>query len=575
VTRARLGAIAVVALSSAIVLGAGSASGQTGPDLDARQVVVFDVPGVSFEELLSIPEVAALARAGGGGLLANPEDAVVVLPPDEMGRGPGDPVRFVRLDPREVGGPAGVGREIRGHLEGLPASEVLVIAFSSERSPAMAAAKDELPGAVVAVGDPASLLDAEGDGGALTSASTRRDGVVVGGDLPATIDAFLGGRLPVSGSPPPGEPIEVVEGPPPFELHERYLAQRTLSVPVGTGAALYVTAAGIAGVGCLAARRRIPVGWPRVAAWACLSIPMLATGMLAAGHLPQLSYATAVPMIAIVAVLGTMAFSPLERRDVTLVPAGIGVAVLALFVVEWLVGWTGLLTPLLGGSQLDGGRFFGVPNVALGLLVGSALWVAQRLRTGAGFAVLCGLGLFAGLPMVGANLGGAVTAFVAAGLWVAVRERGRLGVWRGIGVVIGTTLLGTGVVLVAHAISPVVTHVTRFEEDVEGIAGVLETFVDRLQIGFDLIARNPAALVPVLGLPVVLFVVLRPPPVLRRTFEASPAWRDAVLVTVLAGIVAYVVNDTGPAAAGLAFGLALGGMLGVSLLSLDGKMGER
>jgi hypothetical protein len=93
-------------------------------------------------------------------------------------------------------------------------------------------------------------------------------------------------------------------------------------------------------------------------------------------------------------------------------------------------------------------------------------------------------------------------------------------------------------------------------------------------VGVDLIARNPAALVPVIGLPVVLFFVWRPPASVRRTFEARPAWRDAVLVTILAGIVAYLVNDTGAAAAGLAFGLGLGGMLGVSLLAPEGKMEE-
>jgi hypothetical protein len=45
-------------------------------------------------------------------------------------------------------------------------------------------------------------------------------------------------------------------------------------------------------------------------------------------------------------------------------------------------------------------------------------------------------------------------------------------------------------------------------------------------------------------------------------------------VTTLAGVVAYVVNDSGPAAAGLAFGLALGGTLGVSLLAAPEKMAE-
>jgi hypothetical protein len=37
--------------------------------------------------------------------------------------------------------------------------------------------------------------------------------------------------------------------------------------------------------------------------------------------------------------------------------------------------------------------------------------------------------------------------------------------------------------------------------------------------------------------------------------------------------VAYLANDSGPAAAGLAFGLGLAGMVGVSLLALPAKMG--
>ncbi len=364
----------------------------------------------------------------------------------------------------------------------------------------------------------------------------------------------------------------MIAGPPPYELHERYLAQRQMYVPIGTAAALFVTAAGLVAVAFLAAGRRVSRRLRRVAAWAVISVPMLAVGMLAAGHLPDLTYATAVPMIAIVAVFGTMAFSPLERSDPTLVLAGIGVAVLALAVLEAVLRWSGMLTPLLGGSQLDGGRFFGLPNVAIGLLVGAALWVAQRLRTVHGFWLLCGLGLFAGLPLLGANLGGAVTSFAAAGLWVAVRERDRLGVWRGLGVVLGVAAAGTALILVAHAITPVPTHITRFEENAGGVSGILAKFGDRLQVGFDLIARSPAALIPVLGLPVVLFFLLRPPSAFRPAFERWPAWRDAAVVTILAGIVAYVVNDSGPAAAGLAFGLGLGGALGMSLLAPEGKM---
>ena len=135
----------------------------------------------------------------------------------------------------------------------------------------------------------------------------------------------------------------------------------------------------------------------------------------------------------------------------------------------------------------------------------------------------------------------------------------------------GVAVLGTAVILVAHAIAPLETHVTQFEEGVSGLGGVVERFVDRLQVGFDLIARNPFALVPVLGLPVAIAAVLWPPAPLRPSLERSPAWRDAILVCLLAGVVAYLANDTGPAAAGFAFGMGLGGLLGVSLLPEPGR----
>jgi hypothetical protein len=553
VTRARLGALALLSLTLA-ASGHREALAQAE---DGRSALVVLVPGASFEDLLSIPDVAALARAGGAGLLVNPEldwfdDPV-----------PPGVVRAV-IDPAEAEGLPALAE--RHRPIGSRDEELLIIVVGADPR----GDPDAIGGVVVASGDPEELFPDDGEQGALTSASTRRTGVVTGADVHSTLVDFVGAAEDAD-----GEPIEIVGGPPPFELYERYLAQRQMYVPIGTAAAIYAGAAGLAGVACAFARRSVPRTWRRVAGWACLSIPMLATGLLAAGHLHDLTYATAVPMVAIVTVFGTLAFSPLERRDLTLVPAGIGVAVLAFFAVEAILGWSGMLTPLLGGAQLDGGRFHGLPNVAIGLLVGAALWVAQRVRPLPGALLLCGVGLFAGLPLAGSNLGAAVTAFAAAGTWYAVRERARLGVGRGVAVAVGVSVLGGALVLLAHAISPVATHVTEFEREVEGLGGVVERFVDRLRVGFDLIAGSPAALIPVIGLPVALFVALRPPARIRASFERWPAWRDAIVVTLVAGIVAYVANDSGPAAAGLAFGLGLGGMLGVSLLAPEGKMGER
>jgi len=197
--------------------------------------LVVDVSRVSFEELMSIPEVNDLSRKGGAGLLANPREIVVVTLP----AGPTDDIgpraeRSVILDPDQFGGLDAVGDELRRTIESFPAEQLLVIVYSSRPSSEMVGSNDQLHGIAMAIGAPMDLLPQTGNQGSLTSASTRRDGVVVGADIRETVDAYLGSRLLVSGPLPPGEPIEIIPGPPPFELHERYLAQRRMYVPIGT-----------------------------------------------------------------------------------------------------------------------------------------------------------------------------------------------------------------------------------------------------------------------------------------------------------------------------------------------------
>jgi hypothetical protein len=566
VTRARLGALAVVVASLLLCSPASAAI-----DHDDPVAMLFRVPGVSFEELLATREMASLARAGGAGLLVYQASLPARLGGVRRATSQNGQFQEFFVPPRAFGGVDGVAEEIARIVRASPQEHLLVIVTSLETSAAMRSAKDELHPIVVAAGAPDELFPDTGTPGSLTSDSTRRSGVVIDGDIRPTVSEFI--HRPLSEAEV-GSPIEIIPGPPPFELHERYLAQRRMYVPTGTAGAIYLAIAGLGAIVVLALGSRIPRGIQRIFGWASLSVAALATSLLAAGHLPDLSYATVVPFVALVTVFGTLAFAPLEDRDVLLIPAGIGIAVLASFAVEAILSWTAALTPFVGGSELDGGRFYGLPNVFIGLLIGACLWIAQRLRTLAGFALLVGVALFAGLPYLGANLGGGVSLFAAAGLWLAIRERERLGIWRGLGVFVGVTVLGTAVILAAHAISPFETHVTRFEEQAGGLAGVVDRIGDRIQVGFDLIARNPFALIPVVGLPIAIAAVLRPPAALRPSLQRSPAWRDAILVTLLAGVVAYLANDSGSAAAGFAFGLGLGGLLGVSLLSEAGKMGE-
>jgi hypothetical protein len=562
VTAARRGLLLLILLGLAAVASAPrTASART--ISGERSVFLIRVSPASFEDLLARPQLANLAHAGGAALLSygGTLDRHVG---GERTPGVDDEIEYVIGVRAQL---VSIGEVIEDRVRRFGARRVLVIVVSLVRTAGMERAKDQLYPVIVADGDPRELFGGGVPMRTLTSDSTRRIGVVSDADIVATIARFTALPLPEEGSP-----IRVVDEPVPFELHERYLAQRRMSVPIGIAAGLYVTLAGLFGLALLALGRRVPPRLAHFAAWLAMSVPVLGVALLAAGHLPTLSYATVMPFLIGVTVVGTLAFVPLRRFGALVPPAAIGAAVLAYFVVEAALGWTAALTPFHGGSELDGGRFYGLPNAFIGLLIGASLYVAHRMNAIVGFVLIVAAALFAGLPGVGANLGGAVALFAAAGLWLAQRRLGRIG-WKGAVLTAVVVVVGVAVVLLAHRFltsSP--THVTRFEESPGGLSGIWRTFADRLLVGWRLIVRNPFAIVPVLGLPIVLVALLRPPALLREPLAAHPAWRDALLVMIVASVVAYVANDSGAAACGLGFALGLGGLFYVSLIEGTWKM---
>ena len=68
-TRARWGALLLIPLVVPVLARATAWAQDT--DQGTHVVLTIDVPGVSFEHLMSMPEVVSLARAGGAGLMAN------------------------------------------------------------------------------------------------------------------------------------------------------------------------------------------------------------------------------------------------------------------------------------------------------------------------------------------------------------------------------------------------------------------------------------------------------------------------------------------------------------------------
>ena len=564
--RVLLGAAVVVAVPT---LAPAARAATSEEPTSAAVLIVID--GVSFEQLLAVPEVRRLASVGGAALMV-PQEPVhdVVARIERVAEGAGGPVpTIVRLSaPSERSGSA-VAAELRATvseaLAAVPPDARVVVAGGSA-SAAMIARKDAVLPVVMA--PPHAVAVPERGARALTSDATRRDGVVSSLDLVPTVLGTVDGDAPAS----PGAPMTTTEAEAPFSLHARYLSMRRMTVPMQAAAWIYTLVAAGMLLALVLLRDRTPPSVARRASWIGLSVAPLAVGLFAAGHLPTLSYATALPFVLAVTVAGTLAVVPLGRRGVLVPPAAIGAGVLAYLVLEATTGFSAALTPLLGGSQLDGGRFYGMPNVLEGLAIGAALYLVATWALGPALAVLVAVALFMGLPQIGADVGGALVGFTAAGLWLGIRRRGRLDLGAlGLGALVA--IGGTALILLLHRYLPgVPTHATAFAQGRSG--GLVATALDRLEVGVDLIVRNPFAILPAIGVIVLVVVALRPPAILRPAADRFPRWRDAILTLALAGVVALVGNDSGPAAAGLAFGLALGGLLYVSLRVAALRVGE-
>ncbi|HYT78899.1 MAG TPA: hypothetical protein VEQ37_06535, partial [Actinomycetota bacterium] len=312
----------------------------------------------------------------------------------------------------------------------------------------------------------------------------------------------------------------------------------------------------------LAARYRLP---PRLAGplrfmalcGASLSIPLMLGGVL-----PRLTYWVVVPFLVLSIVsLATLAWAapwPGATGPFTF----LGLVGLAVVLLDAMLGWRGARIPLIGGTMFDGARFYGLPNAFLSLLLASALFVAAALPAFPGFLVLFGAGLFAGFPSLGADVGGAMTVFFAAGLWWVLRTRRRFRI-KELAFVAGVTALGLGAVLLANRYLPgTPTHATRFVERTgSNLGDALSEFGDRLSVSFEQARKAPPALIPLLGIPIILALVLmRPGPIGRGLDLAGKPWKQALVVLTLAGVVAFFANDTGVAAAAPVFLYAMSGM---------------
>jgi hypothetical protein len=412
----------------------------------------------------------------------------------------------------------------------------------------------------------APLLVLGGDRAGLpTSDSTRRQGLVALEDVRPTL---TGGR----DDGDDGTPIRVVGNYGPAGvatwLDRRVGAlvlARTLAIPLLALAAVLTL---LALLTAWRARRRgsEPAGWER-AALALLALTLaLPAGYLAAsvaepvaaravragfrGLFGEPGMATAWGIAWLLAGLLAAGVLAVVARWLQRGPAGVrapallGGVLLGLVAGGLLAGGEGLARPLLGGSAWDGERFYGLGNGYFAFALAAAVLVIgfAPLRAPWAAALLAGLAVVDGLPRLGADVGGSLTAMLtaAAALVVLAPARPRPG---RVLLLAGLALVAAVAVALGAGLGGPVTHAGRFAHRLlAGPGDAAGVVVDQLARNLRLLAHSPFAWVGPLEVAAAGLIALRPPPPLA---ELSDWLRRVLGLGALGSLLLILLNDTG------------------------------
>ncbi|MBU4174562.1 MAG: hypothetical protein KKB90_09560 [Actinobacteria bacterium] len=396
--------------------------------------------------------------------------------------------------------------------------------------------------------------------GMLSSMSTRTPGIVSNSDFLPTVLEFYGIEVPVEVS---GAAMSAEEAEGALEYLRKLDSQLVVTRKARWPVLIIYVAIGLLTL-ILAALctpvLRSKVGWPRrperLARFLAPMCVVLLAAPLSFIAVSAFSYGGYVfPMIfccAFSVAVGLGAWLMARGRP-TLDPV-VSICLLTggVIVVDLVMGGGLLMLPLFGVSTLEGMRFFGLTNTIAGLLIAVSIWAAAGLAGGktptsrAGrwtlMIALPVVSLVVGLGVLGANIGGFITAIVTVLLFLMVTSKRGLTGWR-IALVGLITAAGTALVILVDTLF-FRTHAGR--AIIAGSGGFLPMIERKVSIQIDEINFF---LVPSL---ILLFTVVAAALWIRRPRSlGTELWKNdrprsaALFALLFGGIIAVVFNDTG------------------------------
>lgn len=405
-----------------------------------------------------------------------------------------------------------------------------------------------------------------GDGsmqGALTSATTRRKGMVTNLDVAPTILAAFGVEPPGSFD---GDAVEAIQTSDAIGLLaveiERTTAtgiqRRTILRPI---VAAYIVAYVLALTYVV---MRPDAAW--VQKTLLTTLMLMALMPMALLLLPLLGLKGVIPALCAAIVLALVMSLVVQRISRSpVLPIAVASLITATAITADMYTGTRLIqNSVLGYDPMAGARFYGIGNEYMGVLVGSTIMGTTALLDAlprleswwrpVAIAVYITVLLTIALPMVGANVGGCITAAVSLPVTALLLYREKL-TKRGILLALALPVLVVGgmIVLDLYLNPGGPSHLGRAVRliDANGVYEAFAIIKRKLQMNLKLFRYSVWSRALVIGLAVIAWLLYRPTPLIRRIKERFQATIHGLTGTTVAALVALLVNDSGVVAAAL------------------------
>lgn len=567
--------IAVVLLAIVLAALSGCASVASAPSTTAIPVVFVVTPPLTWSDVSAdeTPALMHLAENAAIGAVVSKNPALSVATLSDHGTGTTRPITAVTVS----GSLATIDAAVAEQVAGAPVGAAIVVVSTAGAA---------TPGH----GASAGIVLAKGgsyESGLLTSASTRRDGLVTDADVAATVGAIAG----ATSAPKAGIAASVVDDSRTPADRVAWLARvsvfltavEKIRVPIFNvyTAAMVVLLLG----GWFVAERYRTAA--RYTYWSLvlrrfivlgLVLPAGATLLHVADRLPGTPQRVVALLLAASGLLWIFAEFAWHKWGTAGAIAFSGLAAALILGIDQLAGATLSLSSIFSYSPLIGFRFFGIGNEGAAILFGGAL-VGLSLELDAAVSSarvrrlsIAGVGAAAVIvcaaPFFGANVIVAVwgTATFAA-FWLAAEKR-RI---RPVDVLIALAIAGVALVsMVALDRFTGGTHIGRAVGEVAG-GGLGALLAERFATSLRIFTDSPLPAIVLVIAAVLSYFRLRPRGRMAVVLRKHPIFAAAMTAGLFGGFVGALTEDSGVVVLALTITYLISGLVAL-MLEPDGSV---